>query len=508
MSKRLLLGALVALAAAFLPQAGTASGTAAHGGQIVFGTLHAGEDEIWVMNADGTNKHNLTRHDGAKISDTNPRYSPDGRQIAYSSDPGGDQEIWVMNADGSGAHQVTKLPGADLPSWTADGKAIVFQSANSGDSEIYRINVDGSGLTNLTDDPAATDFSPAASPRGNKIVFTSDRDGNGQLYVLDADGTLTRITNGPGFDFFADWSPRNEIAFSRDDGPGNTDLYLVHSDGSGERRLTNTPGVFEYFPAFSPGGTKLAYTACKQYPVEAASFRCSTHVMNPDGSGDTNLAFPPLALPFPIMDDFNNNTRNVDLWSIIHDGTGGFVQWANGRLEFTIAADGAPAPDTGSGSNIGAHVGANCLLNGDFDAQVDYQLLTWPAGDSVNVGITAFFTNGVIDRTTNAFGDFYNSSLDPVFQSVPTEDQSGSLRLVRSGATITSYYRSPGGDWVQLASAPAQQTTAIVALSFKSYSDFGHQTAKVAFDNFRLDATNVDCSSVRPDFHPDWQPVQ
>src|SRR5438034_1243429 len=287
MNKRFLLGALVAVAVAFLAQAATASRTAAGGGQIVFGTLHAGEDEIWVMNADGTNKHNLTRHDGAKISDTNPRFSPDGRQIAYSSDPGGDREIWVMNADGSGAHQLTKLPGANFPSWTADGKAIVFQLANSGDSEIYRINV----------------------------------------------------------------------------------------DGSGERRLTNTPGVFEYFPAFSPDGTKLAYTACKQYPVEAASFRCSTHVMNVDGSGDTNLAFPPLALPFPITDDFNNDTRNVDLWSIIHEGTGGYVQWANGRLELTIAADGSPTPDAGSGSNIGAHVGANCLLNGDFDAQADYQLL-------------------------------------------------------------------------------------------------------------------------------------
>ena len=501
MSKQLLLGALVAVAAAFLPQAGTASG----GGQIVFGTLHAGEDEIWVMNADGTNKHNLTRHDGAKVSDVAPRFSPDGRQIAYSSDPGGDREIWVMNADGSGAHQVTNFPGANLPSWTADGKTIVFQSENSGDSEIYRINADGSGLTDLTNDHTATDFSPAASPRGNKIVFTSDRDGNGHLYVLDADGTLTRITNGPGYDYFADWSPRgNKIAFSHDDGSGGTDLYLVHSDGSGEGRLTNTPGVLEYFPAFSPDGTKLAYTACKEYAVEAASFRCSTHVMNLDGSADTNLAFPPLSLPFPITDDFNNNTRNVDLWSVLHDGTGGFVQWANGRLEMSIAADGASL----DGSPIGLHVGANCLLSGDFDAEVDYQLLTWPAGDGVNVGITAFFTNGSIDRATNAFGDFYDAFLEPVFQSVPTEDQSGSLRLIRSGATITSYYRSPGGDWVQLASAPAQQTTAIVALAFKSYSEFGHQEAKVAFDNFRLDATNVDCSSVRPDYHPDWQPRQ
>jgi TolB protein len=79
-------------------------------GEIVFGSQHGGEDEIWVMNTDGTNKHNLTRHDGAKISDIDPRWSPDGTQIAFSSDPGGKRQIWVMNADGSMPHQVTNAP--------------------------------------------------------------------------------------------------------------------------------------------------------------------------------------------------------------------------------------------------------------------------------------------------------------------------------------------------------------------------------------------------------------
>jgi len=167
----------------------------------------------------------------------------------------------------------------------------------------------------------------------------------------------------------------------------------------------------------------------------------------------------------------------------------------------TIVGDGVPD----ASSSLGVHVGANCLLNGDFDAQVDYQLLTWPTGDGINVGIQAFFTNGTVSRSTDSSGDSYNTFLDPTFNTVPTQDQSGSLRLVRSGATITSYYRS-GGACVQLATAPAQQTSAIVALFFKSFGGFGHQTAKIAFDNFRLDATNTDCSSTRPDLHPDWNP--
>ena len=179
------------------------------------------------------------------------------------------------------------------------------------------------------------------------------------------------------------------------------------------------------------------------------------------------------------------------------------MHWGSGRLELSIAANGAPEEGGGGSSSIGTHLGANCLLNGDFDVQVDYELLAWPPGNSVNVGINAFFTNGTIDRTTNAWGESYNSFIDPTFASAPTTDTSGSLRLVRSGATMTSYYASRGG-WIGLASAPAQQTPAIVALSFKSYNDFGHQAAQVAFDNFRLDATNADCSSTRPDLNPDW----
>jgi Tol biopolymer transport system component len=455
--RRYLVAVIAVLTAVGVPHAGSAALQHA-ASQIVFGSQHGGEDEIWVMNADGTNKHNLTRHDGAKISDIDPRWSPDGRLIAFSSDPGRNRQIWVMNADGTNAHQVTNAPGANRdPSWTADGKAIVFQSLNGGNFEIDRVNADGTGLVDLTNSPSA-DWSPATSPYGNKIVFTSDRDGNGHLYVLAGDGTLQKITNGPGYDYFADWSPRgNDIAFSRDDAAGQTDLYLVHADGTGERRLTNTPGVAEYYPTFSPDGSQLAYSACTFFPTLVPSLHCSIHVLNLDGTGDTSLAFPPLSLPFPITDDFNNNTRSVDLWSIIHDGTGGFLQWANGRLEMSIAADGAPAPGE---SNIGAHVGANCLLSGDFDVQVDYQLLTWPPGDGVNVGINAFFTNGSVNRSSQTFGDSYNSFIDPTFNSVPTQDQSGSLRLVRSGTTMTSYYKS-GGVWVQLASAPAQQTAAI-----------------------------------------------
>ena len=55
-----------------------------------------------------------------------PRFSPDGRRIAFTSDRGGGDNIWVMNADGSDKRQVTKEDFRLLnqPSWSPDGRFI------------------------------------------------------------------------------------------------------------------------------------------------------------------------------------------------------------------------------------------------------------------------------------------------------------------------------------------------------------------------------------------------
>lgn len=102
-------------------------------------------------------------------------------------------EIWVMDADGSNKHQVTNLNCASFaPFMHPDGKRIVF-SSNYGDPkgrefDIFIINVDGTGLKRITNSPEFDGF-PMFTKDGKKLVFASNRYGKvkGETNVFVAD---------------------------------------------------------------------------------------------------------------------------------------------------------------------------------------------------------------------------------------------------------------------------------------------------------------------------------
>lgn len=478
-------------------------------GKIVFGSQHAGEDEIWVMNADGSDRHNLTRHDGSKVSDIDPRWSPDGRRIVFASDRSGSLQIWAMNANGTEPVQLTDLPGRNrYPAFTADGKQIVFQSLAAGNFEIYRMQADGSGVTNLTKD-SGVDWAPAASARGKKVVFTSERDGNGHLYVWSPDDAVKRVTDSAGYDYFASWSPSgNDLVFVREEG-GETEIYVAHADGTGAKQLTDTPGVTEYFPAFSPDGTKITFIGCVPAAVQSApNPDCSVRTMNLDGTDVVDLAFPTPSTSLPFADDLADSQRNVDRWAVLHDGTGGYEDETNGQVELTIDADAKPS--SGPFPAINVRYEFACVLTGDFDAQVDYELLDWPAANGAYLHLSAWDVGASVSRQSESWGEAYGASIPPSSWAVaPTTDTRGRLRLQRTGSTVTSS-NWDGDEWVPLLSGePPSNGPAVVLLELAAYGSFAHQRVRVAYDNFRLDADaeEVDCSHYRPDWHPDWQPV-
>lgn len=146
------------------------------------------------------------------------------------------------------------------PSWSPDGREIAYYAEHNGKGDLYVMNADGTDVRRLTDTPAADEGGPSFSPGGREIAYDTDRDGNFEIYVMNADGTGSRrLTNNPARDVSPAWSPDGrKIAFMSDRvSRPNFDIYLMNPDGSDVERITTTDS--NWFPQFSPDGTKLAF---------------------------------------------------------------------------------------------------------------------------------------------------------------------------------------------------------------------------------------------------------
>ncbi len=172
-------------------------------------------DDIYVINTDGSNEINLTNH---PARDSLPAWSPDGTRIAFVSDRDSKHEIYVVNADGSNLKKLTSLNiesswSSDPPVWSPDGTKIAFAYALNMEGKIYVMNADGSNLTVVGHYRWGTDLS--WSPDSSRIAFISLSENISALTVVNADGSnLTTLIDLALFQSLS-WAPDgSKIAFS------------------------------------------------------------------------------------------------------------------------------------------------------------------------------------------------------------------------------------------------------------------------------------------------------
>ncbi|MDB5032805.1 MAG: exported protein of unknown function [Chlorobi bacterium] len=147
-----------------------------NGGQIAFYHGDGGTD-LYVVNADGGNLHSIASNaQDFGQGDSRMAWSPDGTKLAYTGTAtNSDGDIFVVNADGSNRKNITNdAPGDLQPAWSPDGTKLAFSTVSTDlGAQIIMINADGTGRTLVTPNVMNNDVYPTWSPDGKYILYTS-----------------------------------------------------------------------------------------------------------------------------------------------------------------------------------------------------------------------------------------------------------------------------------------------------------------------------------------------
>lgn len=175
-------------------------------------------DYINLTNTDGYDAEGSYSPDGKLIAFASNRsgYTEEltrEQKKAFELDPAWGNEIYVMNADGSNVQRLTTSPGYDGgPFFAADGNSICFRrfSENGLTAEIMTMDLDGSNQETLTK-MGVMSWAPYFHPSGEYLIYTTNVHGfnNFELYLVDRKGDKqpVRVTHTAGFDGLPVFSP-------------------------------------------------------------------------------------------------------------------------------------------------------------------------------------------------------------------------------------------------------------------------------------------------------------
>ncbi len=191
-------------------------------------------------------------------------WSPDGR-IVYTTEASGNPDIWIMNADGSRRVQLTAAKGQDMsPRVTADGKYIVFVSDRDGGLRAWRMGLDGSGSMRLASDQIAR--SRVALSADSQWVYYSDFSGDARRVSIDGGTPVSLFSAETVKDLGEPLPPDFHEPMPSPDGAHIAGHYadpasrgerivLIALKGGGMKRFPAVPA----FSIFAPDGRSFVY---------------------------------------------------------------------------------------------------------------------------------------------------------------------------------------------------------------------------------------------------------
>ena len=254
-------------------------------GKIAFMSTRGINQQIYIMNADGTNQYRLT--DG-KYGENFAALSPDGEKIAYVCSKDSPNDLYIMDSNGlnskrltfcsdgeknyypafshdsskiafimqagnyfklcvidsaGGDFEVVKTFTAEIlyPAFSPDGSMIAFSINEGGFSKISIIQLASKTVSDFISGSYNVNY-PSFSPDGSKIVFTSDFDGDFEIFVRDLiTGDISKLTDNSYHDAYPRFTIDGARIIFSSRRSGNNQIYSINAaDGTALSRLTNT----------------------------------------------------------------------------------------------------------------------------------------------------------------------------------------------------------------------------------------------------------------------------
>jgi hypothetical protein len=250
--------------------------------------------DVWVMNADGSNKHLLI----AKADQ--PAWSPDGTRIAFVRSA----DIWVADADGTNQRQVTTAASQeDAPTWSPDGSKILFDSSRSSPGPgLYTIRSTapyGTATRVVASDQTGGPGAPTWSHTGVIAYPFVPAESDPPDFTDDvrklANGTTASVT-ACTFCQGIDWAPGSgrlafaDASLTPDFVVGFITISVIRADGTGRVDLSHSPLLWyqDTHPSWAPAGDWIAFTELFESPTQFQ--KLGIWKMRPNGTNRVRLA--------------------------------------------------------------------------------------------------------------------------------------------------------------------------------------------------------------------------
>ena len=269
------------------------------GAQIAFASSRLGNNEIYLMDVNGSNLQQVTFT--PDFNEDAPRFLGDSLYLVHSREPKSAGEVHiVLQSDGTTpvytgiyaihlnrkvTHELLPLGlGVRAPCLSPDWKRVVYEASRNRTLDLYTLDLHDINLENMGEytivptpitDSEADEGSPTFFPDGKRIAFVSaGPEGTGprraapgrskplhQIYTINIDGSDEKHLNPNPYDCYSPViAPDGKTVAFVSGRMDDIEIYLMDIDGTNERRITSGIGV-SVQPAFSPDGKRLVFVS-------------------------------------------------------------------------------------------------------------------------------------------------------------------------------------------------------------------------------------------------------